>query len=230
MSSFEESTRRRYQGEQGQRYHQAKRSVPDAAFPWVARLRAAKIAPHIKTSDTVLEYGVGLGWNLAELRCARRLGYDVGEFLEPLVRQRGIEFVCDPATLPDNSIDAVVCHHALEHTLHPAQTLECIQRLLKVGGTLLLFVPYEKERRFRRFDASEPNRHLYSWNVQTLGSLAEETGFKVIDARLGRFGQERFAAKLAVRFRLGEGSFRFLRKLANLLKHEFEVRLVAVKK
>jgi SAM-dependent methyltransferase len=229
MSSSGDKTIRRYQGEQGHRYHAAKRSIPEQALPWVARLRASKLAPHIKAGDVVLEYGAGLGWNLAELACARRLGFDVADFLDPSVRQGGVEFVPDAAALPGEFIDVIICHHTLEHILRPAETLECIRRLLNPGGTLLLFVPYEKERRYRRFDPSEPNGHLYSWNVQTLGRLVEESGFKVSDARLGRFGQERFAAKLASRLGLGERGFRLLRAMANLIKHEFEVRLRAVK-
>jgi SAM-dependent methyltransferase len=226
----QDTTAHHYQGQQGQQYHEGKRSVPEIAVPWIARLRAAKLAHHIKPADVILEYGVGLGWNLAELRCARRIGYDVGEFLAPFVLRHGIEFITDLKSIAEASVDVVICHHTLEHVLEPANTLERIRCLLKPGGALLLFVPFEKERRFRRFNPAEPNRHLYSWNVQTLGALVTASGLEVISARLGRFGQERFAANLAARLHLGEQSFRLLRATANFLKREFELRLVAVKK
>ena len=229
MISGEDKARRRYEGNQGQQYHQTKRAIPDPAFPWVARLRAAKIAAHVRPSDVVLEFGVGLGWNLAELNCARKIGIDVGAFLEPALRRRGIEFVLDPSLVPDGSVDVVICHHALEHAWQPAGVLNSILRLLKEGGHLLVFVPYEKERRFRRFDPAEPNHHLYSWNVQTLGNLVAEAGFKVAAAALRPFGQERFAAIWASRLRLGERGFRLLRWLANSIKHEREVRVTAIK-
>jgi len=218
-----------YQGDQGRRYHELKRAIPEPAFPWIARLRAEKIAPHVRATDIVLEYGVGLGWNLAGLQCARKVGLDVGEFLEPLVRQRGIEFVTEAAQLPAESVDVVVCHHTLEHAWMPPQVLTEIRRLLRPAGRLLLFVPYEKERRFHRFDPTEPNHHLYSWNVQSLGNLVQDAGFTVQSAGLARFGQERFAANWAVRLGLGETGFRAWRWLANTLKHEFEVRVVAVR-
>jgi SAM-dependent methyltransferase len=229
MTSFEDKTRQRYQGAPGQQYHQAKRSIPDCAFPWVARWRAAKIGPQVRAGDTVLEYGVGLGWNLAALVCQRKLGFDIGTFLSDAVRQRGIEFIAEINQVPDGSIDVVVCHHTLEHALHPAEVLATIHRLLRRGGRLLLFVPYEKESRFWEFDPAEPNHHLYSWNVQTLGNLAQETGFTVQLAELGAFGQERFAAVWAARLHLGEPGFRMLRWCANSLKHELEVRVFAVK-
>lgn len=222
-------TKRWYEGELGRRSHEAKRSIPDSAIPWVARLRAEKISPFVGQRETVFEYGVGFGWNLAQLNCGKKLGFDVAEFLEPAVRQLGIEFVADPALIADGSMDVVICHHVLEHALHPAEMLVAMQRLLRTGGKLLLYVPYEKERRFRTFRSNEPNHHLYCWNVQTLGNLAAETGFEVREAKLGRFGQERFAAVWATRLSLGEIGFRMLRFVANRLKNELEVRVVAVK-
>lgn len=225
----EDKTRQRYQGSEGMRYHQGKRAIPEAAFYWVARLRAEKLAPHLRPGDTVLEYGVGLGWNLAALQCGRRIGFDVGEFLGSTVRQHGIEFITDVKSQADASVDAVICHHTLEHTWHPGNVLADIRRLLKPGGRLLLFVPFEKERRFRKFNPAEANHHVYSWNAQTLGNLVHDAGYRVRIARIAPFGQERFAANWAFRFGLGEGGFRALRWVANFLKHEREVRVIAEK-
>jgi SAM-dependent methyltransferase len=229
MTLPEDKTKRRYQGNEGRRYHESKRSIPEQAFPWIARLRAEKISPYIEKDETVFEYGVGFGWNLTQLNCRRRLGSDTAEFLEPIVRQHGIEFVADPTKTPDASMDVVICHHVLEHAAHPAEMLCAIRRLLRPGGKLLLFVPYEKERRFRSFETDEPNHHLYSWNVQTLGNLVAEMDFQVREAKLGRFGQERFAAVWAARLSIGEIGFRFLRFASNRIKNELEVRVVAVK-
>jgi SAM-dependent methyltransferase len=192
-------------------------------------LRAEKIAPHIRVNDTVLEYGVGFGWNLAALNCSRRIGLDPAEFLEPAVRRQGIEFITEPAALADGSLDVILCHHVLEHVWQPTDLLGTAYRLLHPGGRLLLFVPYEKESRFHRFDPNELNHHLYSWNPQTLGNLVTDAGFEVVSAGLGRFGQERFAAIWACRWHLGETGFRTLRWLANTLKREREVRVVATK-
>jgi hypothetical protein len=93
-----------------------------------------------------------------------------------------------------------------------------------------LFVPYEKERRRRHYDSKETDHHLYSWNVQTLGNLVADIGFKVLEGKLGRFGYDRFAAVWASRFGLGESGFRALRRTVHILKPMFEVRVVAEKK
>jgi SAM-dependent methyltransferase len=220
---------RHYRGEAGQRYHHEKRALPESAFPWVSRLRARKFAPHIRTSDVALEYGVGAGWNLAGVQCERKIGYDISDFLAAALRDRGIEFVPDIATLPDATIDVVICHHTLEHVLAPASALSEMRRLLRSNGKLLLFTPFEYEPRYERFERNEPNHHLYSWNAQTLSNLVEECGFSVNEAGTGQFGYSRFAAVWAERLRIGERGFRILRRALHLLRPGLEVRIVAIK-
>ena len=217
-----------YKGTEGKRYHGKKRGIPEAALPWVARKRAEKIAPHIHTGNTVLEYGIGNGWNLAALDCTRRLGHDVSDFLAPQLRKQGIEFVADTAALEEGSIDVTLCHHALEHLARPMEALEEMKRLLRPGGTLLVFVPYEKERRYRRHFAEEPNHHLFSWNVQTLGNLVAVAGFDIQSVALARFRYDRFASRWATHLGLGETGYRLIRALGNLVNPEYEIRLAAV--
>ena len=52
---FEQKAKQRYEGAGGRAYHETKRSIPDAAYPWVARLRAKKIGPWVRPDDCVLE-------------------------------------------------------------------------------------------------------------------------------------------------------------------------------
>jgi SAM-dependent methyltransferase len=218
-----------YRGEAGQRYQQQKRAVPEPAIPWVERLRAEKFQPFVSANDAVVEFGVGLGWNLARLECARRIGTDLEDFLSPALKNSGVEFFGSMAQLTSDFADIVICHHVLEHVENPTEMLREARRILKPGGKLLLHVPFEKERKYRRFDSSEPNFHLFSWNAQTLSNLVISQQFMLVDAALGEFGYDRFAAKLAIRMHLGENGFRLLRRLAHLLRHGREVRVVARK-
>jgi ubiquinone/menaquinone biosynthesis C-methylase UbiE len=218
-----------YRGEAGQRYQQQKRAVPDEAIPWVARLRAEKLQPHINPTDTVVELGVGLGWNLARLKCARRIGTDLEDFLPASLKQGGVEFFQRSEDLQSASTDVVICHHVLEHVEKPPDMLREAHRLLKPGGKLLTFVPYEKEQKYQCFDPKEPNFHLYSWNAQTLGNLLQTQQFTVIQAKIGEFGYDRWASKQALRFHLGENGFRLVRRLAHLLRPAREVRVIAHK-
>jgi SAM-dependent methyltransferase len=218
-----------YRGAEGWRYHTVKRGIPERAFLWVARLRAAKFAAHVCEADVVLEYGVGAGWNLAALTCRKRLGHDVAPFLAATLARHGIEFVADTGGTETGTIDLVICHHTLEHTLAPAIVLAEIGRLLRPEGKLWLSVPYEKERVYRRFRPGEPNHHLYSWNVQTLGNLVKELGFDLVTARLGRFGYDRFAAVQACRWGWGEKGYRLIHRGLHTLRPTWEVRVLARK-
>jgi SAM-dependent methyltransferase len=224
-----EQAQRHYCGDAGRRYHQVKRGIPEEAIPWLGRLRAQKFSTFIRSEDVVLEYGVGAGWNLAQLRCRRKLGFDVADGVEAVVRASGIEFVADTKVIAGETADVVLCHHTLEHVLHPPEALAEMRRLLKPQGQLLLYVPLEREARYERFLRDEPNHHLYSWNVQTLGNLVEETGFTVTQAGVGEFGYSRFAAVWAAKLRLGEGGFRLARRILHAIKPAYEARVVAVK-
>src|SRR5580704_2511624 len=108
-----EQAQRHYRGDAGRRYQEFKRGLPAQAIPWVAALRARKFTPEIGAEDVVLEYGVGSGWNLAALRCRRKMGFDIADFLEPSLRALGIEFVADTRVIPDAGVDVVICHHTL---------------------------------------------------------------------------------------------------------------------
>lgn len=227
--SFEDKIKERYSGEKGKNYHDSKRTIPEPAYPWVAKLRAEKIIPYIKQTDTILEYGVGTGWNLAELNCKKRLGYDLSEHLEPILKSHNIEYIKDLNTIENDSINIVVCHHVLEHVSNPPEVFKEIRRILCDDGKLLLYVPYEKERRYHHYNPNEPNHHIYSWNVQTLGNLVCDMGFRFINGQVQEFGYDRFAAVWAVKLGLGETGFRLIRKTIHLIKPASEVCIIAEK-
>jgi predicted SAM-dependent methyltransferase len=234
--TYEEKIKQRYTGTQGREYHEGKRFIPDTAYHWVAKLRAEKISLHISKDDIVFEYGVGSGWNLAELNCKKKLGYDLSGHLEETVQLHGIEFVKDIISVTDSSIDALICHHVLEHMASPHDFFNDARRMLRDKGRLLLFVPYEKERRYRYYNPAERNHHLYSWNVQTLCNLVSDMGFHVeipanTDDKSGilRFGYDRFASVWAVKLHLGESGFRLIRRAIHIIKPAYEVCVIAVK-
>ena len=156
-------------------------------------------------------------------------GTTAAPLLEPAARQLGIEFVYKPEEIPDATADVVICHHALEHLSSPSEALAQMRRILKPDGLLLLFVPYEKERRYRQFDSTEPNHHLFSWNVQTLGNLVETCGFNFVEGGLQKFRFDRFASMVALKFRLGRAGYFIIRRIALLIAPEYEVRLIARK-
>ena len=212
-SKHTDLARDQYRGEAGRAYHEQKRALPNTAVPWVARARAELFQPLIKPTDVVFEFGCGYGWNLMSLRCAQKIGYDPSETVQESLAKSGIESVPSLDSIPAASCDVVISHHSLEHVADPWLALVEIKHTLKPGGILLLAVPYEREGRYQVFDPTEPNHHLFSWNVQTLGNLVSLAGYKVNSGGLRKYGYDRFAAQLAIRWRLGESGFRGIRRI-----------------
>ncbi|MGE3312261.1 MAG: class I SAM-dependent methyltransferase [Limisphaerales bacterium] len=215
-----------YRGASGASYHDGKRALAPSALPWVSRLRAGKFQRWIGANDTVFELGVGAGWNLAELRCGRRIGCDAAEFLRERVRALGIEFVADTAAMGDGSVDVAICHQTLEHLLEPAATIRELARILRSGGRLVVHVPWEVEGRYARYDPDEPNHHLYHWNAQTLGNLMTVLGWRTESVRVRRYGYDRFAANLAAKLGCGERGFRMIRAVLVALRPLREVEWI----
>ena len=100
-------------------------------------------------------------------------------------------------------------------------------RILKPGGTLILHVPWERERRYASFIMDEPNHHLYTWNAQTLGNLLGIAGYKVESIAVRNYGYDRFAANKARQLGIGETGFRLLRRLMIWLRPLKEVEAIA---
>jgi SAM-dependent methyltransferase len=227
MSAAADAARAAYQGQSGQAYHAEKRGLPPGAFSWVIRARAERFQPAVKPGDAVLELGCGAGWNLAGLRCRRRVGFDVATQLRSELEAAGIEFTDSLRPLLDGSFEVVLCHHALEHVPEPLSLLEEARRLLRPGGVLLLAVPHETQRRYRRFRPDERNHHLFSWNPQSLGNLLRVAGFEFADIGLRRYGYDRRAAWLAHRAHAGESGYRWIRAALQRAVPLYEVTAVA---
>lgn len=220
---------KQYKEKNGEEYHSNVHGGFSHANLWISNKRRTKIEPFISTDDIVLEYGVGYGWNLRSLSNKRKIGFDVATHLVTEVEKYGISFVSDISELQDKYFDVIICHHVLEHVSNPVELLQNIHRLLKNKGNALFFVPYEKERIYHRYDPDEPNKHIYSWNVQTLGKLIDLNGFDVKEGFLRKFGYDRFASNLAAKLKFGERGFLFLQKLLQFIRPRKEVFILAVK-
>lgn len=205
-------------------YHRAVFSADPFVMEVLARRRTRKLQRLIRPEDSVFEYGVGTGLNLRFLDCRRRVGYDVSPASADHCRRFGIEPAADLAELDGQHFDVVLCHHVLEHLTDPLAALRTLQPLVAPSGRLLLYAPYEFNRRCRRYRPGDPNRHLFSWNGLTLGNLVTAAGFVVERTRLRAYGYEQRLAKFA---KAGRATYRLALRLANLLRPCREIELVA---
>jgi SAM-dependent methyltransferase len=214
-------------------YHAGLLEPSEECSRWISGQRAAKFSPWLSGLNLkkarILEYGVGSGWNLGRVPATERYGFDIARHLKETVEKRGIHFVEDLGNLEPASFSRVICHHVLEHVPSPQEVLESIYSLLEPGGKLLLYVPFEKEGRYRQFDPKEPNHHLFSWNVQSLGNLVSAAGFQIQISRTSPFGYERRSAVVAQKLMMSEGGFAAINWLALKIFGAEEIELVAIK-
>jgi SAM-dependent methyltransferase len=122
----------------------------------------------------VLEYGCGIGQNIALLNSA--VGIDVSAEALEAARKRGIQ-VCETSRdLADGSFDVVLCRHCLEHVERPMDDLLEMRRLLRPGGLLRLVLP--RERHYRPQQESDIHQHLYCWNFRAINNLLGRCQFQ----------------------------------------------------
>lgn len=81
----------------------------------------------------------------------------------------------------ENTFDAVIMWHVLEHLPHPEKTLAEIRRILKPGGRLILAVPnfgsLQSQRTGNDWFHLDLPRHLYHFTPETLQRLLTCNGF-----------------------------------------------------
>jgi SAM-dependent methyltransferase len=217
-----------YSKEFGAAYHRA-RQLPARSQELIAALRADKLRRWIAPEHRVLEYGVGFGWNLAALACREKVGFDVAE-LRAEVEAKGIRFESHEDSLPKNSFDVVLAHHVLEHVPGPVACLSRLRSLLRSAGRLLVFVPFEREPKYRQFRRLDRAHHLYSWTPRSLEHLLVAGGWVVEELDLLRFRFDRAAALATARLHGGLRLFRFIRALGVNLFPEYEICIAARRK
>jgi len=212
----------------GEEYYRDEMKIEGEMFAWVSRLRGQKIQPYVLETDSVFEFGVGNGVALSHIQCAEKYGYDINPFALTEAEQRGIKVLTSLEGI-ESKFDVAFSHHCLEHLTNPTECLLTLKRILKAGGMLLIFVPYDEQRRYRRHIKSDTNHHLFSWTPHTLSNLIEDCGFTVESVGLELFGYDRIAARTSLMLGAGELGMRVLRRLAHMIRREREIRIVAKK-
>ena len=77
------------------------------------------------------------------------------------LQRRAVDLLAEPVALPfpEASLDLLVLPHTLELSIDPHAALREVERVLKLGGYLILTVPYDHERThtIQRVDTSGPD-------------------------------------------------------------------------
>ena len=150
-----------------------------------------KLLERISPTRTVLDYGAGSGDFSNELASN---GWDVSSF-EPdsnacqLIQKKNasIELIDSLDMLEDKSKSVIALWHVLEHVHRLQETIQQFNRILSDDGKLVIAVPnhtsYDAKFYQENWAAYDVPRHLYHFNPQTIETLMESQGFKLVDIK-----------------------------------------------
>lgn len=140
-----------------------------------------------REGDTVREYVRDADEKILELGCGfrktveRAVGVDRVARGEEIPHVRGSGSVADVEAdvsqklpFPDNSQDLVIARHILEHCVDSVETLRNWNRVLKIGGRLLVAVPNQE---LGNTIPMNPE-HVHAFTPTALQNLLEQMGFK----------------------------------------------------
>lgn len=162
--------------------------------------RGIGIINELRKPGKVLDVGCGNG-DFVEL--AREAGWDasgldLSEQATSFARNKGLDVVrgtLQTSGFPSESFDVVTLWDVLEHLPDPAGELECVRRVLKPGGFLVVRVPnigfqllrvLVQEVVFHSGRATlQADLHLNHFSPTTLRRLLRRRGFEVLREEVG---------------------------------------------
>lgn len=149
----------------------------------------AYLSQHYPQKGKLIEIGSGLGYLL---NFFKQDGWDVlgvepnvgmCKYAEIELGLKTIPTILEKAGLPDESADAVLMMHVIEHVPNPLETLQGVYRILKTGGTFVLETPRYDTLMFKLLGKRERSLscegHIYFFTTDTLKTIATKAGFTV---------------------------------------------------
>lgn len=143
------------------------------------------------TPGRLLEVGCGNGCLLVQMRAR---GWEVeGQEVDPkaAAHARSAHGVTvhlgtlENTSFPNDSFDAVIMNHVIEHVHDPVALLAECYRIMKPGGLLVAVTPNVESYGHKRFGGCwrdlDPPRHLHLFSVGTLMVCAKKAGFRSVE-------------------------------------------------
>jgi len=184
-----------------------------------------KFAGNIGENDILLDFGSGGGYMLKNFKCKEKLGIEINPTAREEAKINGIKSVESIDEVADEFADMIISHHALEHVPDPLGTLKQLRSKLKNGGWIVVVVPHDCCE--LKYNPSDINQHLYTWNRQTLGNLFRKAGFTNIQVNNIRSKWPPYYYKIYEIF--GLKIFNSVCHLYALIKRNYQIKIVAKK-
>ncbi len=161
--------------------------------------------PYIHPEASVLDFGCGGGYLLAQIDCGRRTGVEINPAAQAVAREQGLEVHENVRSIVGELFDVVISNHALEHAIDPLQEVLALRAVLRPGGRMVLVTPFERNSSWRSDDI---NQHLFTWSPMNLGNLVARAGLRIESAEVIH---HRFPPRSQALYRLfGPKAFHYL--------------------
>ena len=146
--------------------------------------------PYIQNGK-LLDVGCGSGSAMQQLE---KMGWDTEgiDFDEKAIenaKQKGLTVSVGDIfskNYADESFDAILMNHVIEHLPHPLSALQECKRILKQNGIVVALTPNTNSRGHARFGkywrGLEIPQHLQLFSVSSLHQLARQAGFKDVQS------------------------------------------------
>jgi SAM-dependent methyltransferase len=157
---------------------------------WKDSLQSSVFYLHAKQDGRLLEIGCGSGVSLQLMQQKgwRVTGLDFDKDAVNNARSKGLDVrhgQLSAQSFVDESFDAVVMSHVIEHVPSPVELLAESRRILKNGGVLIALTPSANSPAHRHYGRNwrglEPPRHLHIFTPRSLSIIAGRAGYVLID-------------------------------------------------
>lgn len=193
------------------------------AFGGIANL--FKFREFVVSVDTVVDFGCGGGYLLKNLDCARKIGVEINDYARAEAAAQGVNVVADVSDLADETADVVISNHALEHVESPLEALRLLRRKIKPGGRIVFVVPHQDCG--ESYNPGDQNKHLYTWNQQTLGNLFAGAGYMV--SKVEAFQHQWPPDHVEIFTRFGEEEFHRRCREYAVKNNNYQVRVLGIR-
>ncbi|MBF0095187.1 MAG: class I SAM-dependent methyltransferase [Alphaproteobacteria bacterium] len=158
---------------------------PVFALRW-ARACALTGGYGLRRWGRVLEFGAGLGQNLAVIEAEEKWAVDVNPASQAPCQKTGAHWRDSLDQVPNDYFEMILSRHSLEHVSDPLLVLEQLRARAMPEGQLFVVIPIEALEIPMNLDAMDVHQHLFSWTPTTIRNLCIRAGWRPLSVQVLR--------------------------------------------